>query len=273
MTSEPQSDFSPTIAEGLVLTTDPEPGATAARGSAVTLVVSKGPKPVATPKLEGLSDADAQAAIAAAGLIYDASKSDGRFDATVGAGVVIASYGIESGTGKRFRLKEGEQYYDQGAVSLRVSLGPLPDVDGQDYDAAAATLTNAQVVVERAPDAFSDDVESGKVISVVPKSGDTVKPGDTVVVTVSKGQDLVALPDNILGSTINDASARLIAAGFKVTIQSDLTSEFWGIERVASMSSDGGEIVDNKAKRESTITIVGNFSGGDDGNNGNGNGN
>ena len=39
------------------------------------------------------------------------------------------------------------------------------------------------------------------------------------------------------------------------------------------MTSDGGEIVDNKAKRGSTITIVGNFSGGDGDRNGNGNGN
>jgi serine/threonine-protein kinase len=263
------TDFSPTVADGLVLATTPGAGTSAPRGSTVSLTVSKGPKPVNSPKLVGLSNADAQAAIAAAGLVYDEAASYTRFDAEIPADVVIAAFGVESGSGDRLRLNEGDAYYDQGTVSLLVSLGALVDVVGQPYDSGAAALTTAGVVPERAADVF-DDAESGTILSVVPKSGKTIKQGDTVVVTVSKGPDLVALPDNIVGDTISSARDRLITAGFKVNIQSNLTEEFWGIERVAAISSDGGEITDNKAKRGSTITIVGNFSSGGGGGPGNG---
>jgi serine/threonine-protein kinase len=278
VSSKTTTDYSPTVAEGLVLASTPSVDTAVGRGSTVTLTVSQGPKPVTMPQLVGLSDADAQALIAASGLIYEpAPTSYTRFDDTIPLGVVIASFGVESGTGDRLRLREGDTYYDQGAVSLLTSLGPLPTVAGQDYDAAAATLTTAGVTPERGTDEFSDTVESGKVIRVAPKTGETVKPGDTVTVIVSKGPDLVDVPD-VVGDTINSAAARLRGAGFEVTIDTDVPNEFnfWDSALVKSITGDSLE--DGRAKRDSTIVIHANYvdgdgdSDGDDDNNGRGNG-
>ncbi len=43
---------------------------------------------------------------------------------------------------------------------------------------------------------------------------DPVRPGDTIVLTVSKGQDLVEVPNVITGQTIAQAREQLEALGF-----------------------------------------------------------
>jgi len=268
---ESPTDFSPTVAEGLVVSSAPAGGDAAPRGTEVTLTLSKGPKPVNSPLLVGQSNAAAQEALAVAGLVYDADSSYSRFDDTIPAGIVIAAFGVESGTGDRLRLNEGDAYYDQGSVFLLTSLGPLPAKEGMTYDEVVAALAPVNVIPERAPDEYSDDVEEGKVMSIKPKKGETIKQGDTVIVTVSKGPELVALPARIVGVSIAQAANDLEAAGFKVTIISDLESPYWTIELVESYSVDGE--TEGSAPRGATVTLRGNFHGGGGPGNGPGNGN
>jgi serine/threonine-protein kinase len=62
-------DWSDTVAEGSVIRTSPGGGQKAPKGSAVTVVASKGPKPFAMPNLTGMSRADAKARISSLGLV------------------------------------------------------------------------------------------------------------------------------------------------------------------------------------------------------------
>jgi beta-lactam-binding protein with PASTA domain len=62
-------EFSPTIAEGLVIGTQPPVGSTVDQGSEVSLVISRGPRTFTMPDVEGLTGATAQARLESLGLI------------------------------------------------------------------------------------------------------------------------------------------------------------------------------------------------------------
>jgi serine/threonine-protein kinase len=249
--------YSPTITDGLVVSTNPGIGETVTKGSTVTLSVSKGPKPVDAPKLTGMTEADAQAAIATAGLVYDPAANTQRFSSKVDSGEVIAAYGIESGTGDRIKLDAGDGYYDQGAVSLLISLGDVPDVKGMSLANAIATLQGVNIVGVEGAHTFSDTADKGTVIEAqTTVEGATVKPGDTLLLLMSDGPDLVQIPENIVGDTITSATSRLKALGFAVDVDTNVPAAFWSQAKVMSITGgDQGASV----KRGTTITLVSNY--------------
>ena len=61
-------EASATIAKGIVIRTDPVAGTLVNAGVPVTVYVSSGPQPVATPSVKGLTEADARAKLTAVGL-------------------------------------------------------------------------------------------------------------------------------------------------------------------------------------------------------------
>ena len=61
-------EASATIAKGIVIRTDPVAGTLVNAGVPVTVFVSSGPQPVATPSVKGLAEADARAKLTAVGL-------------------------------------------------------------------------------------------------------------------------------------------------------------------------------------------------------------
>jgi serine/threonine-protein kinase len=102
-----------------------------------------------------------------------------------------------------------------GHVKLVVSLGPhpvpVPDETGLAPDVATARLQAAGFTVGVAPDqVFSEAVDAGEVASQSPA---TQQPGALVTLTVSKGQEPFPVPD-VVGLSLDDATARLKAAGF-----------------------------------------------------------
>ncbi len=138
---------------------------------------------------------------------------------------------------------------EQGAVQLVVSAGPIPDVVGEDYDDAAAELQEAGLTAERGDDAFSDTIPAGSVTSVTATT-DPVRAGDTVTVTVSKGPDLVEVPD-VVGLTRDEAKTAIAEAGFRYTY-----SPFWDavpneITGVAATTPEPNTM----QKRGSTISL------------------
>jgi serine/threonine-protein kinase len=63
---------------------------------------------------------------------------------------------------------------------------------------------------------FSDTVPNGQVIGTDPPAGAEVERGSTVRVLVSKGQELIAVPD-VSGRSVEEAAASLEAAGLAVS--------------------------------------------------------
>jgi serine/threonine-protein kinase len=109
---------------------------------------------------------------------------------------------------------------DPGAlVSLQMSDGPkpvlVPNVVGRDYGDASGMLRGRRLEVKRS-DAYSDSVDAGTVISQDPVPGEEVLRGSTVRVVVSRGPDVVEVPD-VGGQAVEDAVRILEGAGFQVT--------------------------------------------------------
>jgi serine/threonine-protein kinase len=127
-------EYHDTIATGLVVRTIPPIGEKSLKaGATVSLVVSKGPEPVAVPTVVGKSLADAQAALAAAGLKETHEATE--YSDTVPEGAVV-SQSIHDTTA-----------LPGTTVELVISKGPqlfaVPDVRGMDKGDAEAKLRQA----------------------------------------------------------------------------------------------------------------------------------
>ena len=248
----PREVYSPTIEAGLVASTQPAVGSAVARDAQVRLEISLGPEPVDVPAIVGAAEADALTLIADAGLVSQGREE--QFSSTVAAGTVIAAYG-EDDAGSRISLANGDSYFDQKPVTLLISLGAVPDVTGMTVKAATAALTAVSINVAPATQQrFSDDVEENLVITATPSiSGAPLKPNDSVILVVSRGPDLVDVP-NVEGERIANAVATLEGLGFTVEVVSEFPEEDWKKPYARVASSDPGE---GKAKRGSTIILRG----------------
>ncbi len=200
-------DFSETVAKDHVISTDPGPGARIRGNGTVRVVLSRGPQRTDVPQVVGKPLAQAQQQIRDAGLTPGTVAH--TFNDTVPSGAVIST-DPAPGTPR----KNGD------AVAITVSRGkavPIPDVVGSTVSDAEQKLQAAglKAQVSGSPE-FSDSVPKDSVAQQSPAGGQAAQ-GDTVTLTVSKGQQLFKVPD-VTGQDTDTAKQTLEAAGFKVTV-------------------------------------------------------
>ncbi|MEU9231714.1 Stk1 family PASTA domain-containing Ser/Thr kinase [Streptomyces subrutilus] len=165
--------FSQDVAQGSVISTDPAGGEKRAPDTAVAMVVSKG-RPVPVPSVAGVAVEQARSTLEGLGL--KVATAPEQVNAPSPAGTV-ANQSVGAGT----QAAAGD------TVTLTVSKGPrqlpVPDVTGQDVDAARKALEGAgfTVKVERPLISFSRTVESQSV------AGGQNAPEGTVIVIKTKG--------------------------------------------------------------------------------------
>jgi serine/threonine-protein kinase len=192
---------------GDVLGTRPEAGEELDEGDTLTLIVSLGntPAPVPTDLAGKTLDEATQILATAGGFTPDVTR---EVSETVPNDVVI-----RLGDGVPAELPKGE------AVPLVVSSGPAPrtvpsGLAGGTFEEAKAALAGVQLQAKQV-DEFSDDVEKGKVIRVEPAEGQQVPRDSVVSVVVSKGPDVVNVPD-VKGKSLDQAVAAIEGAGLVV---------------------------------------------------------
>ena len=114
-------------------------------------------------------------------------------------------------------LVAGSQVLPGRLVRVVSSIGPaprtVPDLVGLTFADAQATVEPLALGVSEAERQFSDTVPIDTVISQTPLPGEQVERGTGIVVVVSKGPDVVIMPD-LAGMTFDVASSTLTAAGF-----------------------------------------------------------
>jgi len=195
--------FADGTAAGIVLDQAPTQGHKVKEHSTVKLVISKGPPPVPVPDLTSASESAAKAKLAAAGLAV--GNVDTQYSEQVAEGTVLD-------WNPKGQAPKG------AAIALAVSAGPkprtVPTLAGKTYDQAAAALQQLGLTAVRA-DAFSDNVPKDQVIGTTPGAGASVDRGGKVTVNVSKGPDLVALPD-VTGKSVQDATTTMQQVGIQV---------------------------------------------------------
>lgn len=239
-------EYSTTIATGKVSSTDPRSGVSARRGSTVTVNVSQGPKPITIPALAGKQIADAKAALTTAGAkIGDIAK---QFNNTIPSGTVISA---ASAAGTDFSGGGGS--FEGTTINLLQSVGPIPSVSGDSVSDAQQALTAVGLLYTAGPQSYSDTIDKGAVISVLPQTDGPVKPGDTLLIETSKGPAPVPVPD-VVGKPWDVAKQTLKDAGFdlKYSAIADVAPAAFVVSKVSPAA--GTEV-----PKGSTLTI--NFAG------------
>ena len=211
-----EQEHSATVPVGRVTRTEPVAGTRIAKQSAVTVFVSTGPKQVLVPEPLGLNLEQAKQLLIDTGLTPGAVDS---FFNTAEAGQVFAFSGAAG-----VSLDEGS------VVDLKVSLGPVPAVEGLTLQQATEKL-EAEGLTVTSQQAFSDQVPSGQVISLA-ASADPLPEGGAVSLTVSIGPEFVTMPD-VVGETVAAARNALQALGLTVVIDTDQLSSRYGIVKVS----------------------------------------
>jgi len=110
----------------------------------------------------------------------------------------------------------GTRVEEGSTVRILVSLGPeqveVPRVVGEPLDEATQILSNAGFRWTTRQ-VFSPGAPEGQVIKQNPKPGEQAEKGASVVLTVSRGQELAIVPD-VLQQTRESAESELRDAGF-----------------------------------------------------------
>lgn len=229
----------PEVAAGKVSGSDPAPGEQAKRGTELTMYVSTGPAIIAVPQVVGATEAEARTQLADFAVV---EKPIEQFSGDVPAGSVIAVLDADGEPAP-------EQYPERGELSLVVSVGPVPPVEGLPVGEAEAALSGAGLEIEYNDPVFDNEVPADHV-KTADWTADPMVPGSTVVLTVSKGPDLVVVPD-VVGKTMAEAKAELEEAGFAVSYS--LPDVF--LEFAKATSTDPAAAAE--APRGSTVTLVG----------------
>jgi serine/threonine-protein kinase len=167
-------------------------------------------------------------------------KATEAFDEKVPAGQIVSS-----------APKAGTQVKRGTAVTIVVSKGRQPitvqDFTGKPADQAVAALTGAGLKVDATKQEFSTDVPKGSVISQAPASG-TLFRGDQVVLVVSKGPEMVKVPD-VQGRQLDEARKILEGAGFKVEVENFMGGIFGTVRSQAPAA-------DTEAPKGSVVKLV-----------------
>ena len=194
---------------GAVIRTDPETGKKLETGKALTFVVSTGPPPVPLPELNGLDAASALTALSANGLVIGVETPE--YSEDVPAGVIIRWAVTSQPT-----LVAGQEVIKGTAVDTFVSQGPtprvVPDLTGMSIESATSALTDIQLTINRGDDQFST-VAAGGVATQSPAAGESLARGTAVTVAISKGPDLVAVPQ-LLNLKFDKVGPAIVNSGF-----------------------------------------------------------
>ncbi|MDW6063422.1 Stk1 family PASTA domain-containing Ser/Thr kinase [Streptomyces sp. FXJ1.4098] len=232
-------EFSDVVDKGKVIKTDPGGGKQIRNTGTVTIHVSDGPPRTQVPNVVGMPLKEAKQQISDANLSVGEVTETFRDETPQG---VVLSTDPRAGTTRRPNTR----------VGIEVSRGPkieIPDVIGESEDDARSELTEAGFKVEIAPERVFSDEDKGSVAEQNPPSdgGAVGGKGDTITLTLSKGQEMIEVPD-VTGMSEGDAKQTLEAAGFEVDVDKPLL--FPG-DTVTDQSVDGGD----EAPKGSSITI------------------
>jgi serine/threonine-protein kinase len=128
-------------------------------------------------------------------------------------------------------------------VSIGKPRVEVPQVTGRRFDDAAAVLAAAHLQATRSVE--FNDLPKGLVVRTEPAAGSGATWGSTVTVVVSKGPDLVVVPD-VVGLSRKQAEQRLREAGLRWSYVFPIGRQ------VVQQSPQAGD----KAKRGSEVHLL-----------------
>jgi len=201
------SQTSNTVVAGKVISQEPAGGSSLTEGSAVNLVISSGPRMVAVPKVDGLTQDAASTAITGAELKVGTVSPQSSNNVVAGK---VISQDPASGSS----LTAGS------LVNLVVSSGPemvpVPNLDGLTQDAATTAVTEAKLKVGTITQQASNTVVAGNVVSQDPANESSLLPGSAVNLVISSGPLVMLTVPNVEGLTQAAATTAITGANLMV---------------------------------------------------------
>jgi serine/threonine-protein kinase len=194
--------------KGTVIAQTPRAGAWTS--DKLRLVVSNGPPQVAVPELHKKPWPDAKKQLDNLGFLYNDPPAE-EYNNDVPAGHVIS---VQPNPGTKLVPDA-----PNAKLTLVVSKGhapvEVPDLRGASFEDAKAELEDRNFTVPDPVLDFDNEVEEGRVIGTEPGAGTQAPFGSQVIVHVSKGPDLVTVPD-LRDMTLDQASDALERAGLQL---------------------------------------------------------
>ncbi|UQA94308.1 Stk1 family PASTA domain-containing Ser/Thr kinase [Streptomyces halobius] len=237
-----------------VTSQDPEKGEID-KGDTVTVTLCTGPERFTVPSVIGLTEEDARSELQAKGFKVEVKS-------------IVSER--EPGTVAKQDPQRGAKKPKGATITLSIAKEgrqPVPNVVGQDFDAAKAQLEGLGLTVEKREEEVSDPNQVGKVTAQNPTAQTPVKKNSTVTLTVGKAAEQKPVP-NVIGKTVKEAKQILQDAGF-TNIQFAGGSPQDDNARVQNQSPPpDGTPVDPATTTVVLATVPGNGNG-----NGNGGGN
>ena len=196
-----ESKYDDHIEAGKVISTDPAAGMEVEEGTHVKMYVSMGVEKVEVPQITGITSEEAQAALAAVGLIGGSVTEE--YSEEYDAGYVI-SQGKSAGS----KLEKGS------AVDYVVSKGSskveVPDLYGMTMAEAQQALSDLGLVSGAVTSGGHSDLPEGQVMSQTIAPGSHVDRGTAIDFQTSDGPEVVPIvpstPDNGGSSGSNNGS-------------------------------------------------------------------
>jgi serine/threonine-protein kinase len=230
------------VAVDIVISQNPEANTKADEGSEVTLTVSAGADTVPVENVDDKSFEDAQRILEDQG--FEVQRQD-EASSTVDEGRVI-----------RTNPAGGDPAPKNSIVQVFVSTGveqiTVPDVAGQDSEAAFTTLGDAGFAVREVTES-SSSVSSGKVTRTDPPAGTKADRGATVRMFVSSGAPQVEVPE-VRGQSQADAQSTLNGKGLTSSVIT--TVDDGNVGKVVDQSPGGGQRVSPGSNVVLTVAIA-----------------
>ncbi|HEB13095.1 MAG TPA: PASTA domain-containing protein, partial [Actinobacteria bacterium] len=170
-----QRDYNDSVSDDYIISHEPAANARVAKGTAVKLLVSKGPRPLKVPYLIEKTANEARSSLSAMGLIMQQEEEN---DDEVEAGRII-----------RQDPAQGVSIEKGSTVIVWISSGPLlstvPAVIGLSEKEAQTALEDKGFRVE-IKDGISGKELYGKVVDQRPEEGASVRKGVTTTIWIGK---------------------------------------------------------------------------------------
>lgn len=237
VTFERMDVFDDNIPAGNVARTNPAPGKPLGRFQTAKIFVSKGIEMLTMPGLTGKTREEALELVKKAR--FNTPQISEDFHDTVPEGQISSqdpapNASVAHNTIVKITVSKGRQ-----PVSM-------PNLVGKSSQEAQNELTQVGLQPQITEE-FSDKVPKGQVISQSVAPNTTVHRLDQVNLVISKGPEVVAVP-NVFGKSEGDARAALESAGFTVNVK----RTFGDSKRVLNSNPSAG----TQAKVGSTVTIT-----------------
>ncbi|MEU2198592.1 Stk1 family PASTA domain-containing Ser/Thr kinase [Isoptericola sp. NPDC019482] len=225
---EQATDTESTEPENTFLGTNPQGGTEVERGSVVTVTFSAGPDTVAVPKLAGMTEDEAEAALDEAKLslgdVSDANSKD-----------------VEEGDVIESKPAAGQAVSEGSSVDLVLSNGrvELPNLEGKSEQTAKDTLTGLDLNFSTSTE--ESDEKAGTVIRQSPQPGNVPQRSSVeIVIAKEKAPEMTTVPP-VVGSSAAEAQTAITGANLKPQISyeasDDVANGF-----VISQDPEGGEV-------------------------------